>query len=252
MLWTELESSYPDKTTFIPDVAKVVEVWSDTLARRLDDDKYEAWTELFLEHVKSVISVNVLIQVSRRLPFSLAARTKVAKAHSGILAKVADLKRVQTTWTERKNAFIISLPKKSPLKAWEAASAFAGDFEDIFRKPAAPSTDIHQRPQQQPAPVQDDEEWSDVISNVDTRSLQIRNNHPSEYSPPLNEDLPSVQNLPRPEILFQSTTPYIMQVISSGAGKITINGTHEPSLRLLSEYLQRWMKTDPQDVRKVK
>lgn len=43
-----------------------------------------------------------------------------------------------------------------------------------------------------------------------------------------------------------------MQISYSGASSITVFGSHEPSLRLLSEYLQRWIKVDPQDVRKVR
>jgi len=43
-----------------------------------------------------------------------------------------------------------------------------------------------------------------------------------------------------------------MQISQSGGSSITVFGTHEPSLRLLSEYLQRWIKVDPQDIRKAR
>jgi len=63
--------------------------------------------------------------------------------------------------------------------------------------------------------------------------------------------LPSLQTLPRPDILFRTLTPYLIQVSSMGANSVTVTATHEPSLRLLAEYFQRWIKNDPQDVRKV-
>jgi hypothetical protein len=46
-------------------------------------------------------------------------------------------------------------------------------------------------------------------------------------------------------------TPYLIYVSSNGSNKVTVTGSHEPNLRLLAEYLQRWVKNDPQDVRKI-
>ncbi len=64
MLWTELEPAYPDKATFVPGIAKVIEAWSGSLVRRLGDDHFEAWTELLLEKLSRVNAVKLLIQVS--------------------------------------------------------------------------------------------------------------------------------------------------------------------------------------------
>jgi len=64
MLWQELENVYSDKTTFVPTIAGVIETWCHTLARRLEDDKHEAWTETFLEKLTSVRAVKLLVHVN--------------------------------------------------------------------------------------------------------------------------------------------------------------------------------------------
>lgn len=63
--------------------------------------------------------------------------------------------------------------------------------------------------------------------------------------------LPKVETLSRPDILFRDLTPYLLNVTLYSTNKLVVQGTHEPSLQLLSNYLQRWMKRDHRDVRKV-
>ena len=63
MLWAELESTYPDKTTFVPTVAGVVASWCETLATRLEDDRFESWTEEFLSKIEPVSAVKLFVQV---------------------------------------------------------------------------------------------------------------------------------------------------------------------------------------------
>ncbi|EXJ60290.1 hypothetical protein A1O7_04442 [Cladophialophora yegresii CBS 114405] len=220
MLWTELESAYPDKAIFVPSIAKVIEAWSDSLVKRLEDDSFEAWTEVLLEKLSRVQKVKLSIQV-------------------------ADEARVKTSWVGDTSAFIITLPKKTSSQALSAApSAFAEDLETLF-EPAKYSD-----PVQSAQSHNDDDDWAELASNGDSMSLNIRT-RPAEQPPQILKDLPSLQTLPRPEILFQTTLPFLMHVISHDTSKITVNGTHEPSLRLLGEYLQRWIKTDLQDVRKI-
>ena len=62
--------------------------------------------------------------------------------------------------------------------------------------------------------------------------------------------LPSLDMLPRPEILFASHTPYqiLIKTIHSG---IVVYGSHQPSLELLASYLGKNTKTMKNDTRKV-
>lgn len=63
MLWQELESVHADKSTFVPTIAGVIETWCHTLSCRLEDDKYEDWTETFLEKLVAVHAVKLLVHV---------------------------------------------------------------------------------------------------------------------------------------------------------------------------------------------
>ena len=64
MLWAELESTYSDKATFVPTIAGIVAVWSDTLAARLEDDRFQSWTEDFLCKIEPASAVRLFVQVS--------------------------------------------------------------------------------------------------------------------------------------------------------------------------------------------
>jgi hypothetical protein len=155
--------------------------------------------------------------------------------------QVANEPRPKTTWSSAKPAFTIILPNKTSFHAASSASGFQTDFETLFEaNSSVSSTNVEEA-------LSKDEEWANVESIADTRSIQIR----TIEEPEVPDILPSLHTLPRPDLLFNATTPYLMQISHSGASSITVFGSHEPSLRLLSEYLQRWIKVDPQDVRKV-
>jgi hypothetical protein len=63
MLWTELEPKFPDKATFVPNVAGVIAAWCETLGARLEDDRFANWTEDLLGKLESVRSVKLHVQV---------------------------------------------------------------------------------------------------------------------------------------------------------------------------------------------
>lgn len=62
-LWNELGSSYPDKGTFVPNMTGLVTAWCDVLGRRLEDDKFAAWTEELLEKLELVRMVKLILDV---------------------------------------------------------------------------------------------------------------------------------------------------------------------------------------------
>lgn len=53
--------------------------------------------------------------------------------------------------------------------------------------------------------------------------------------------IPSLSELPRPEVLFASQTPYhlIVKVVHDG---MVVQGSHQGSLELLAGYLQRYTR----------
>jgi hypothetical protein len=90
-----------------------------------------------------------------------------------------------------------------------------------------------------------DDEWANVDETGEAQSIRLKE---VDSGPDV---LPTIETLSRPDILFRSLTPYLLNVTLYGTNKLVVQGTHEPSLQLLSDYLQRWMKRDHRDVRKV-
>ncbi len=78
----------------------------------------------------------------------------------------------------------------------------------------------------------EDEDWADV-------ALPSRMHRQTSSTPPTA--MPSLTELPRPEILFASQTPYhlIVKVVHDG---IVVQGSHQGSLELLAGYLQRYTR----------
>ncbi|KIX00629.1 uncharacterized protein Z518_09694 [Rhinocladiella mackenziei CBS 650.93] len=216
-IWAELGSGYADRATFVPEVARVVETWADTLSQRLEDNRFESWTEEFLSKVEPVKAVNLVLEVS-------------------------SFARPKTSWSTVDCAFTLWLPKKATYQAASVGSGFETDFENLFED-LKTSTCIEETR----SSSRDYEGWSNIESTADS-SLRACDVDPEVVEPDM---LPALQTIPRPDVLFQTLTPYLMQVLSSGTNQVTVTATHEPSLKLLADYLQRWIKNDPEDVRKI-
>ena len=80
LLWNALEASFPDKTIFVPNVAGVLEAWCNVLSTRLEDDKFEAWTEDLINKIESTGAVKLIVQVRWALPGTTFARSGLPEA----------------------------------------------------------------------------------------------------------------------------------------------------------------------------
>lgn len=70
-LWNELKDRFPDKTTFVPTIARYAIAWYERLLWRLDSDLFPEWTEEFLEVLSQASKGGVLylqIEVTQLLP----------------------------------------------------------------------------------------------------------------------------------------------------------------------------------------
>lgn len=124
-----------------------------------------------------------------------------------------------------KTTFIINVPQTAP--PYRGVSAyFATDFQTLFVSPTAFSTSHN------------DDDWASV-------SLPSRTEQPpipsASTAAATSTELPNLESLPRPEILFSSQTPYHLMV------KIVHNGnhiycSHQGSLELLSAYLNKYVR----------
>lgn len=65
--------------------------------------------------------------------------------------------------------------------------------------------------------------------------------HTQQMQQPKQTILPSLETLPRPEILLRETPPYhiLVEVLND---KIKVMGSHEASLSLLCGYLKKWIR----------
>ncbi|KAK0452296.1 hypothetical protein EV421DRAFT_1898047 [Armillaria borealis] len=60
------------------------------------------------------------------------------------------------------------------------------------------------------------------------------------------EHLPALSSLPPPSDLFTSTAPYILTIFLHDRPEIqrlTVQCSHEPTLKLLKEYLEKWAES---------
>ncbi|KAI9855481.1 MAG: hypothetical protein M1824_006077 [Vezdaea acicularis] len=231
MLWAELEQLYPDKATFVPTVAGVLQSWCNALSTRLLDDRFPKWTEELLDKLSPSRQIKVYVQVS-------------------------NTPRPSTTWETKTSSFTLNLPKSSTTSPARAISGFETDLETIFAPKtvtfAGTTSSIHSLAQ--------DDEWADIgvsssgsgigASDTAPHSTSVAEGSTTAPAPPKLDVLPTLSTLPRPDILFRDSPPYLLHITSSGAQNLTIWGSHQPSLELLAEYFQKWARMNPNDVRK--
>jgi hypothetical protein len=145
--------------------------------------------------------------------------------------------RPKSTWLAQPSTFALSLPRNTAVAPHKTPSGFETDFENFFSASSVPAVEGD--------PASKDEEWADVDETGEAQSIRLKE---VDSAPDV---LPTVETLARPDILFRSLTPYLLNVTLQSTNKLVVQGTHEPSLQLLSDYLQRWMKRDHRDIRKV-
>jgi hypothetical protein len=145
--------------------------------------------------------------------------------------------RPKSTWLAQPSTFALNLPRNTVVAPHKAPSGFETDFENFFSANSVPAVEGD--------PAGKDEEWADVDETGEAQSIRLKE---VDSAP---DALPTIETLARPDILFRSLTPYLLNVTLQSTNKLVVQGTHEPSLQLLSDYLQRWMKRDHRDIRKV-
>ncbi|KAF3927841.1 hypothetical protein ABW20_dc0102960 [Dactylellina cionopaga] len=228
MLWTVLSSEFPDPGTFIPVIEEATRVWADVLQERLDSEVLEEWTDEFLEKVKTA---------------HLTIRLEIGISESGI-------QRPETLWDKSTEKLKLLFPKKAEIVYRNALQAgFGSDFENLFNRKgvstmvASTATIPIGRTPAAPAAV-DEDGWSVVppTSGAPPSVATARGVMPQPEAPP--EKLPSLAILARPEVLFETQTPYLIYVRKYGDKALHIEGSHHGSLTLICEYFQKWVRKD--------
>ncbi|KAI9844061.1 MAG: hypothetical protein M1838_002333 [Thelocarpon superellum] len=156
---------------------------------------------------------------------------KLSKAR-GLKAylQTCDGPRSHTTWVGKSSAFCIELPKSNPICMTTALVPLENDLAHLF----APAT--------KPPSGSGESEWMDVVP--DRSGIPSARKVESEPAP---DFLPGIDTLPRPEVLFETTTPHLL-VLRASRTTMHVQGSHQPSLELLSAYLEKWIRQNRNNV----
>ncbi|KAG6854501.1 hypothetical protein C0991_006103 [Blastosporella zonata] len=220
-LWNELKDRYPDKTTFIPSIVRIVNTWYSRLLWRLDSDNFPAWTEELLD---------ALSDSRKELVIELSS-----PPHN----------RPRTYWNPKIGSFFLSVPKTEPPLHSKVAAAFDQDFDNLLTQgstsgPADEGWDVLAADTSRSAPHGDTPE---PRRSVTTHSVSNASHAPDER--PKVDRLPGLGELSRPNELFARTAPYILTL--DLGNPLVVRCSHEATLDLLSAYLTRWGKVNTGD-----
>ncbi|KAK6515946.1 hypothetical protein TWF281_004537 [Arthrobotrys megalospora] len=233
MLWSVFGHQHPDPGTFIPYFEEAVKLWAGCLQERLDNDSLESWTDELLEKVKEAGGSGIKLEI-------------------GVSDDIYGSGRPETLWDESLERLKILFPKKGEKVYQNTLQAgFAGDFEHLFNRTAAPAakTGVSTLPIGGADPAAtpgDDESWSVVppTSSAAAPTSAPPTTVAQSHTALAPERLPSLQSLGRPEALFETSTPYLIYVRKYGDKELHIEGSHQGSLTLLCEYFQKWVRKD--------
>ncbi|KAG6869935.1 hypothetical protein C0995_016162, partial [Termitomyces sp. Mi166 len=216
ILWNELKDRYPDKATFVPSIARIVNAWYSRLLWRLDSDNFPEWTEELLGHLSNGRK-QLLIEPS-------------PPPHS----------RPKITWNFKTSSFYLNVPKLEPPRHSKVVAAFDQDFDNVFNQGGASG----------PA----DEGWDDLAAEPSRTGAPGEPRH-AVTTHTVSEPLPVVDHLPGlgelscPNEHFAATPPYILTL--DAGNPLVIRCSHDPTLELISSYFNRWGKQNTSDSLRV-
>ena len=220
LLVEELGSFYADKSNMVAIVAGCVQAWAKSMMELLEDSAHEAWADKLLEKVPSRLRVFVDVAASAT---------------------------ASTTWSEPRDGFVVSLPKKQVYQPSQLFPIFRGELLasfDVKKKPQLP-----ERTATGGASGAAADGWEGVEVDMATGRAEVveapRSSHPSAR--PKIEFLPDVSSLPRPDQLLLQP-PYHLSLVH-GHHEIQVHCSHSPSLQVLAEYLKRWCRVNHSDTR---
>jgi hypothetical protein len=88
-LWRELKDRFPDKSVFVPTIARYAISWNERLIARLDDEAESSWTEQLLA-VLSEVRGGIKLQVEVRSSVSTALQINSYHAAFGVQHSASD------------------------------------------------------------------------------------------------------------------------------------------------------------------
>ncbi|KAI9816268.1 MAG: hypothetical protein M1827_001869 [Pycnora praestabilis] len=196
-----------------------------------DLGKHYSSQDIFIPSVVGVIKVWTDCLVSRLESDANAAWTErlleeISEQGSKALKAGVEARPGSQVMTDFVGArFVIGIPETRPPYS-NVSAFFASDFEKLFNVPSRGNVQG----------TNDDDDWASVALPSRTRD-QDRALQANIVPTPL----PSLDTIPRPDILFASLTPYHM-IVKIAHASILIYGSHQGSLELLEGYLQKYVR----------
>lgn len=141
-----------------------------------------------------------------------------------------------TEWSDSRQGFVVSVPKVHMYQPAQFAQVFMEQLLECF--------DEKKQQQSESLPIHSTtgDEWADVgIDETQERSTKTAE---STALAPAVEFLPDPNNLPKPGTLLLKP-PYHLLINSYGGNKLEIQCSHSATLDVLSQYLKRWCKINP-------
>jgi hypothetical protein len=236
----------------VPAITSVVASWARALDETVGNDANEAWTEELLEKIKENGGrLKIVLQVcSRCWPFKMGGALTRVQVTDG---------RKTTVWNNTANAFEICFTKRAE-SVHQLSMMMTGNFHSdllgAFKPAASEGGATHKRGPSAAAADPSTAGWVDAgrddASDFDAASIMTpATTSAAAMAPmavrsaaPVNDRLPQVGMIDRPEELLQRP-PYFL-FIRSMDQKLVVQGSHQPSLELLADYLKKWGKTNQQ------
>lgn len=153
---------------------------------------------------------------------------------------------VSTVWDDSFQSFKLYIPRQAPNSA-RLSSSLDQEFERFFgggqadappRNPIDEEDWAHVEEQQRPPPA--NRGTSACGTRIVTRSAGALENPKA---------LPAVTTLARPGELFHNASPYIL-IVELG-NPLLVQSSHQRSLELLAQYLNKWGRPNKNDAQRV-
>ncbi|KAM0431008.1 hypothetical protein ACHAPT_005642 [Fusarium lateritium] len=210
ILVSELDNVWEDKNQLVASVASFLQTWFQVLTELLDDSNQEEWADKLLTKINELCSrLNLIVEVS-------------------------ESEHASTQWSDGRLGFVLSLPNTQVYQPAQFAGVFKEQLLDCFEaKKHTKSLPIHSTT---------GDEWADV--GVEEAAEQPGSQSQAKSQSSTVDYLPDPNTMPKPGTLLQKT-PYYLFVYAAGKNKIDIECSHSQTLEVLSEYLKRWCRINP-------
>ena len=233
IVWSDCEKHFDDKSTFVPYVISQITTLCDVLQTKLEDEEPD-WTETFLERIEQAGALKVIVQLH-------------------------DNQRVHLSLSNH-STFILSLSSK-PSTSGSPAQDLLHDLDNLFSKSSQPLSSGERQDDTSSmitSAASDFDDFEPVFTP--TSSVFGLPSRPAAQHPSTTpQTFPSLASLARPDILLSKIAIHIIhlrierirQPDRSQPDRITLQATHEPSLKLLHEYFLKYNRSDPQTREKI-